>query len=475
MKKKIHFIGIGGIGMSALAQLHAMSGDIVSGSDRLLSKGYEKLPVFEALKKLGVEIFQQDGSGIKAGLDYIVVSSAIEDWNAELKKAKELNIKIVHRAELLAQEVAANRTIAISGTSGKSTVTAMTYEILTYAGLSPSVITGATLTSLQERGLYGNVCKGDSNILIIEADESDGSLVQYHPEIGVCLNIQRDHKELDVLKSYFKTFAANCKTFISNADEENDAGLFAPHQTFGLYEADTKAENIVADGYGTAFVVDGQNFKLNVPGLHNVQNALAAIAVAKEAGVSLEACSHALSVFKGVYRRFNSVGVTDKIEVIDDFAHNPHKISATLKAAQLRGKRVVAFFQPHAFASVKLLKDDFVEEIFKALRPEDVFLLTEVYYPGGTIPQGVSARDIYNGLLAKGAQNIVYDGCREKLAAQIAAGAKEGDVILVMGARDPGLTAFAKNIFADIGRAHKKPECEKCLINICCMHFNSPS
>jgi len=457
--------------MSALAQLYAMGGYTVTGSDRLLSKGHGGLPVFQALEKLNIKVFPQDGSAISKDIDMVVVSSAIEADVPELQKAKDLGLKIIHRSELLDENVKKSRTIAVSGTSGKSTVTAMVFEILTEAGLSPSVITGATLLSLQEKGFYGNVYKGQSDILVIEADESDGSLTRYHAEIGVCLNIQKDHKEIDALKDIFKTFSKNCKTFIANAEEENISSSLTPQKTFGLGAGDTRAQKIISDGYGSAFVVDGQNFKLNIPGVHNVQNALAAIAVAKEMGVKLNVAAYALSNFKGVYRRFNSVGIVNKVEVIDDFAHNPHKLSATLRAAQLRGKRVISFFQPHAFASIKLLKDDFIEQISKVVRPEDKFYLTEVYYPGGTIPEGVSAKSVYDGLLAKGLKNIFYDECRECIAEKIVKDAQEGDVIMVMGARDPSLTNFAKKILLSLAEGYKKPGCEECLVNICCMHY----
>lgn len=469
--KKIHFIGIGGIGMSALAQLQAMGGDEVSGSDRLLSKGHGDAPVFTALKKLGVKVYKQDGSGVHKDLDFIVVSSAIEEDNAELIRAKELGIKLVHRSQLLDENVRNSRTVAISGTSGKSTVSAMIFEILTEAGMSPSLITGASLLSLKEKGLYGNVFKGESDILIIEADESDGSLVNYKPEVGVCLNIQKDHKELNVLKEYFRIFAANCKYFIANCEDENIPGLFSPSKTFGLTCGDVRAENVVCDGYGSSFSAAGADFKINVPGKYNVYNALAAISVAAQMNVPMDAAVRALANFKGVFRRFNSVGSVNNIEVIDDFAHNPHKISAAISAAQLRGKRVLAFFQPHAFASVKLLTKEFSEAIAGALRAQDLFWLTEAYYPGGTIPEGVTAENIYKAVKEKGAENIFYNACREKIAKQISAEAKEGDVVIVMGARDPSLTDFAKKILSEISAKHNQPACEECLVNTCCMNY----
>ncbi|WP_428897210.1 UDP-N-acetylmuramate--alanine ligase [Parelusimicrobium proximum] len=468
---RIHFVGIGGIGMSALAQLYAMSGDEVSGSDRLISKGHTDLPVFNSLRKLGVKLFPQDGSGVDDSIDIVVLTSAIESDNVELVKARELGITVKHRSDLLAEQVEKNKTIAISGTSGKSTVTAMVFEMLREAGKDPSVITGATLLSLQESGLYGNVYKGDSNILVIEADESDGSLVSYHPEIGVCLNIQKDHKELDVLKEYFKTFSKNCKSFIYYNEDENIKGLFTKGTTYGILKGDVKADKINITGQETKFTVDGQEFSMSMIGLHNVANALAAISVCKQLGVDLSFCAEALRKFKGVYRRFNILGKVNGIEVVDDFAHNPHKINATLKAAQLRGKRVFAFFQPHAFASIKLLSADFIAEISDGVRAEDRFYLTEVYYPGGTIPEGVSAEIVYKGLKDKNHENVFYSPCREDLAEKIISEAQKGDIILVLGARDPSLTRFAKDMLIKISEKSKqhKCHCTDCLIGKSCL------
>jgi len=461
---KIHFIGIGGIGMSALAQLHAMGGDIVTGSDRLINKGMTDLPVFNALRKLGVVIFPQDGSGMNKNTELVVLSSAIEEDNLELLKAKELGLKIIHRSELLAAQIAKGRTIAVSGTSGKSTTTAMIFEILTAAGLSPSVIAGGTLLSLQEKGFYGNVYKGAGDLLVIEADESDGSIVKYHTEIGICLNIQKDHKEVDVLHGFFKTFAAQCKTFIYNGGETGLSEIFQKYKSFSLKDA----QNIKMDGFGSSFTFAGQKFKLNIPGEHNIKNALAAITVCKELGVDLKAAAAALENFKGVYRRFNVIGKHNEVEVIDDFAHNPHKLSAALRAAQLRGKRVLAYFQPHAFASIQLLTKEFVEMLVRTLRPQDIFWLTEAYYPGGTIPKGVTAENIAKTANLK---NVIFDKCREKILEEIVKSAKPGDIIMVMGARDPSLTNFAKQILETLKTQKRAvPECKICMLGNCCIN-----
>jgi UDP-N-acetylmuramate--alanine ligase len=358
---KIHFVGIGGIGMSALAQLHAMAGEEVNGSDRLINKGFTKLPVWEHLKKLGVKIYPQDGSGIDEKTNAVVLTSAIEPDNVEIAKAKQLSIPILHRSDLLAKHVRESWTIAVSGTSGKSTTTAMLFEILRHAGKDPSLLSGGVLLSLQQEGYFGNIYKGKSDMLVIEADESDGTLVNYHPKIGVMLNLAKDHKELDVLKGYFQKFSINCGTFIINEEEKLLKEIAGQYKTFGLKKGGVHARNLKLTGFGSIFTVEGVPFKLNIPGEHNVKNALAAVAAAREAGVDLKIASEALANFKGVYRRFNTIGVINNTEVVDDFAHNPHKCAATLKAAHLRGRRVLAFFQPHDFASVQLLKDEFIE------------------------------------------------------------------------------------------------------------------
>lgn len=468
---KIHFVGVGGVGMSALAQLHAMSGDEVTGSDRLISKGYTDLALWDYLQKLGIKLFAQDGSGLDEKTDLIVLSSAIENDNPEIAKAAALGIPSMHRSELLAKHVAEHKTVAVSGTSGKSTTTAMTYEILAFAGLSPSVITGAAILSLQkEQGVFGNVYKGTSNLLVIEADESDGSIVNYHPYLGVCLNLRKDHKEIDVLKGFFARFVQNCQKAIINEEEDNLQAFAADSRTFGLHSGAVHPENIRTNGFGSTFTIQGQDFALHIPGLHNVANATAAVAAALELGVDLKTCAGALEKFSGIARRFASIGVVNKIEVIDDFAHNPHKLHATIDAAHLRGKRVLAFYQPHAFTSIKMLAPEFVESLSQCLGPEDHLWLTEVYYPGGTIPQGVTSKTVYEGLKANGV-NVKFDGCRERMLADIAAAAQPGDIVLVLGARDPTLTDFAKKLLSAIEKAQPSCSCGECLLGSNCIAF----
>lgn len=469
---KIHFVGIGGVGMSALAQLHAMGRDEVTGSDRLISKGYTDMALWDYLKKLDIKLYPQDGSGIDEKTELVILSSAIEEDNPELLKAKQLGIPTMHRSELLAQHVAQHRTIAVSGTSGKSTTTAMVYDILAFAGMSPSVITGASILSLQkEQGVFGNVYKGNSDILVIEADESDGSIVKYQPYLGLCLNLQKDHKEINILQGYFKEFISHCKTAIINAEEEN-LRVLGGDKSFGLSLGDVHPTDIKVDGFGSDFTINGQPFRLQIPGVHNVANATAAVAAALHMGVDLQTCAQALSKFTGIARRFASIGSYNKIEVVDDFAHNPHKLAATIAAAHLRGKRVLAFYQPHAFTSIKLLSHEFVDSFAKSIGPEDHLWLTEVYYPGGTIPEGITCKTVYDGL-KKRCVNVSYETCRERILAQMAAAAKPGDILLVLGARDPTLTDFARKLLATLKVTQELCNCSKCMLGNCCMAFES--
>lgn len=468
---KIHFVGIGGVGMSALAQLHAMGGDTVTGSDRLLSKGYQDLALWDYLKKLNIRLYPQDGSGLAPDTDLVILSSAIEADNPEIQRAKELDIPTMHRSELLAKHVAEHRTVAISGTSGKSTTTAMLYEILAHAGKSPSVITGAAILSLQrQQGVFGNVYKGASDLLVIEADESDGSIVHYHPYLGVCLNLRKDHKEVDVLQGFFTQFVKHCQQAIVNVEEDNLKAAGAGCKTFGMYRGDVHPENIRANGFGSEFTIQGQPFTLPVPGLHNVANATAAVAAALQCGVDLPTAARALEHFSGVARRFASIGTCNHIEVIDDFAHNPHKLHATIDAAHLRGKRVLAFYQPHAFTSIKMLTPEFVENLSQCLTPQDSLWLTEVYYPGGTIPQGVTSKSVYDGLKANGVR-AYFDPCREHILADMAAAAQPGDILLVLGARDPTLTDFAKKLLQAVEHRQTQASCSDCMLGNCCMAY----
>ncbi|MBI4679217.1 MAG: UDP-N-acetylmuramate--alanine ligase [Elusimicrobia bacterium] len=440
----IHFVGIGGVGMSSLAQIHVMAGGKATGSDRLFDRG-ENLDLKEKLQALSMRLHPQDGSGITADTDLVVLSTAIEDSNPEVAAAKKLSKPVIHRSELLARHVERSRTIAVTGTSGKSTVAAMVFEILQAAGRSPSVITGASLISLKERGLYGNAFRGASDLLVIEADESDGSLVNYRPAVGLFLNLTKDHKEVAAMKDILRRFSGNARSLIVNADDPNLAELASKSATFGLRSGELKAERVESRPSCSRFSLRDVEFVLPLPGRYNVENAVAAVAACLGEGVSLADCSRALASYKGLSRRFERVGSAGGVEVIDDYAHNPAKVAAVLSAASLGAARVLAVYQPHGFAPTRLLRSELIGAFAEHLRPQDMLWMPDIYYVGGAASKDVSSADITGPLSAKGIQAF-HVPRRDDIIFRIAQAARPGDLVLVMGARDPTLSAFARAV-----------------------------
>jgi UDP-N-acetylmuramate--alanine ligase len=441
----LHFIGIAGTGMSALAQFQVMGGNTATGSDRYFDRN-ENQTTRDKLLALGIGLFPQDGSGITPKTNAVVVSTAIEESNPEIARARALNIPVLHRSQLLARFVAQYKTIAVAGTSGKSTVTAMVYEILAHAGLGPSVITGGNLVQLEQQGLIGNAFKGSSDLLVIEADESDGSLTAYHPQWGLVLNLDKDHKEIAELTGLFSVFAENCRELIVNGDRPDLVHMFPQAITFGLQPTCAfHAENVVKNADSSKFTVQGKEFFLPIPGQHNIENALAAITVCFKHKLSLAAMAAALQNYQGVARRFQKIGTVNNITVIDDFAHNPAKIKAVLETAFLRGQRVLAVYQPHGFGPTKFLKDDLIKTFTETLRADDILYMPEIYYAGGTAQKTVSSRDIVDAVAQNG-RNAFYFEKREAIIAALKTAARPGDLVLVMGARDPGVPGFCREV-----------------------------
>ena len=452
---RFHYAGLAGSGMSALAQFQAMMGGRVSGSDRAFDRG-ERAELRTQLERLGIEIMRQDGSGVTDDCAALIVSTAVEEKVADFAAARAKNIPIVHRSELLAHFVASYRTVAVSGTSGKSTVTAMVFEILEGAGRDPSVITGGDLRLLQASGLPGNAFAGGSDLLVVEADESDGSLVRYAPAVGVILNLQRDHKEMGEVAAMFAVLRARSREALVVGEDENLDGLAGGALRFGFGpRADIRGMNVELTPSGSSFTVDDVAFALPVPGRHNVANALAAIAAARTLDVPLADMVGPLSCFQGVGRRFQTVGATRGVTVIDDFAHNADKIAAALATAKLNASRVLAVYQPHGYGPTRFLRRDFVDTFSRELRPGDRLWMLEVFYAGGTASRDFSAADIVEEI-AKNRVKAEFAPSRAWLAARIAEMARAGDMVLVMGARDPSLTDFAREIVAELGRSGSK-------------------
>lgn len=447
--KNVFFIGVAGVGMSAIAQYLAGIDKKVSGSDRYFKEA-EYNETKEKLEAAGIQCYLQNGDGITNETDLVVVSTAIEDTVFEVQKAKQLNIPIIRRSELLALIAQSKKTIAVGGTSGKSTTSAMLFDILDKAGLQPSIISGAGLVSIIKEGKIGNAKVGAGEWLVIEADESDGSIVQYHPEIGLLLNVDKDHQEIDELMSIFSTFKNNSQTFIVNQSNQLAKQLSQNvKQDFSSDEdsvADYIATDFKQDGFSITFNIRHSKFSIQTIGHHNMENALAAVAVANQVGVDLETCAVSLKDYEGIYRRNQVLGNKKGIWVIDDYAHNPVKCAAAIRSCQPVANKVVAWFQPHGYGPTRFLRSDFVKEIASALRPQDEIWMSEIFYAGGSAVKDISANDLINDIkvLDKNAffvedRNFFLETARPHLS--------ENSVLLLMGARDPGLEAFSKSVF----------------------------
>jgi len=446
----IFFIGIAGVGMSAIAQYLSGIGKNISGSDRYFLPGtYNETK--EKLEAEGIQCFLQNGEGITDKTDLVVVSTAVEDTVPEVLKAKQLNITIIRRSELLALIAASKKTIAVGGTSGKSTTSAMLFDILQYAGMQPSIISGAGLVSIIKEGKIGNAKVGAGEWLVIEADESDGSIVQYHPEVGLLLNIDKDHQEIDELMDIFGIFKNNTKKlFVVNQSNHLSKQLSVSKQqdfsTVENIEAGYVAEDFHQEGLSISFKIQNSKFKINTVGKHNMENALAASCVANQLGVDLDTCAAALKNYEGIYRRHQILGNKNGVWVIDDYAHNPAKCAASIAACQHIAPKVVAWFQPHGYGPTRFLRNDFVKEIAGVLRPQDEIWMSEIFYAGGTAVKDISANDLIRDIQAFD-KNAFFVEDRNQFLETARPHLTNDCVLLLMGARDPSLETFGKQVW----------------------------
>lgn len=450
--RSVFFIGIAGTGMSAVAQYLNGIGKKVCGSDRYFVDGTENATRV-LLEKEGIRCFEQNGEGITDGLELVVISTAVEENVPEMVKARSLGIPVMKRSELLALIVESKPAIAVAGTSGKSTTAAMIFTILEYAGMSPSIISGAGLVSIMDAGKIGNAKVGEGQWLIIEADESDGSIIQYHPQIGVLLNIDKDHKEIDELIRLFGVFRSHCNHFVTNQGHSLAASLskdlscdFSTSSGNGLrYEA----TGLTQSGMDVAFEVQNVPFQLHLPGKHNVENALAAIAVSGLLGVDLKIASAALLTYKGIYRRHQLLGRHKGIWLIDDYAHNPAKCAASVSACQALASKVIAWFQPHGYGPTRFLRNEFVESLAAVMREEDEIWMSEIFYAGGAATRDISAADLIKDLGSKGVHAYFLPG-RDALVDALKGHFTNDCVLLLMGARDPSLESFAHEVWRQV-------------------------
>ena len=446
--KRVHFVGIGGAGMSGIAEVLATQGYRVSGSDLAASK------VTARLAKLGIAVAIGHARDHVAGADAVVVSTAVATDNPEVAAAREMGIPIVPRALMLAELMRLKQGIAVAGTHGKTTTTSLIASVLAEGGLDPTFVIGGRLLSA---GANARLGKGD--FLVAEADESDASFLYLTPALAVITNIDADHMEtyghdFDRLKRAFIDFAQRLPFYgvaVLGIDDANVREILPsitkPIVTYGLAsDARLRADDVANVGGRMRFVARAVGaadlpVELNLPGEHNVQNALAAIAVGREVGVDDAAIARALAEFRGVDRRFQrhgdvEVGRGGTYTLIDDYGHHPAEMAATIAAARgsFPGRRLVLAFQPHRYTRTRDLFEDFV----KVLSTVDALLLTEVY-PAGEAPiVAADGRALARAVRVAGKVEPVFVESIAELPAAIAALVQDGDVVVTMGAGSIG-------------------------------------
>jgi UDP-N-acetylmuramate--alanine ligase len=450
------FCGVGGSGMTPLALIIQARGGRVEGSDRALDQG-RNAEKFDFLRAHGVVLHPQDGSGVTRAGQILVRSAAVEETVPDVQAARRIGAAVTTRARLLAQLFnSAGFGVGVAGTSGKSTTVGMLGWILQRAGKSPTIMNGADMKNFMDAGSpFASARIGEGEIFLSEVDESDGSIAFYVPHIAVVNNVSLDHKSLDELRSLFRGFAAKAQTVVLNLDNAETAALLAglqPEQavtySLGAAQAHLVASPPVRSPAGIAFQAKARDtgetveVALKVPGLHNVANALAALSAAKACGVPLAAAAAYLDEFTGIRRRLEVVGAANEITVIDDFAHNPDKISATLETMHAFPGRLLLMFQPHGYGPMRLMKDALVDCFANGLHRNDVLVMPEPVYFGGTVDRSVGSREIVCEIERRGRKAFALpdrNACGDSLVKL----ARRGDRIVIMGARDDSLSMFA--------------------------------
>lgn len=452
---KVGFCAVAGSGMSALAQILRHKNYDVYGSDRSFDQGKEQKNK-QALENIGIKIFPQDGSMLDKDFSAIYASTAVESTVPDLTRAKELGITIKSRSDLLAEIFSSYKyNVAVGGTSGKSTVTAMIGYILDKANLKPLVINGALLKNYEKRAGIPNIIFNDGEYCVIEADESDGSIEKYRPYIAVVNNITLDHKSIDELKMLFGNFIDRAKGgAIINKDCENCADLISHHAntlTFSIKDktADFYADNIKALANGTSYIFQNNTYTLKLIGGFNVLNAMCAVACCSLLGVNPATSCEILQSFLGTKRRLEVLGVSNNITIIDDFAHNPDKVAASMSALKSYKGRLLVMFQPHGFSPMRLMGKEIMDSFIQYMDKDDVLLLPEIYFSGGSVTRDISSLDLVN-YARRHNINAHFFETRNDLKKYLLEIAKPTDRIILMGARDNSITDMGNELVEEL-------------------------
>jgi UDP-N-acetylmuramate--alanine ligase len=437
--QRIHFVGIGGIGMSGIAEVLLNLGYQVSGSDT------KETEVTRRLQSLGAKVSYGHRKENLKEADVVVTSSAIRKGNPEVEAAEERFIPVIPRAEMLAELMRMKIGIAIAGTHGKTTTTSLISTVLAAGGLDPTVVIGGRLNSIGS-----NARLGQGEYLVAEADESDGSFLKLMPTIAVVTNIDPEHldyyKGIDEIKEAFLSFLDKIPFFgmaVLCLDHPNIQSLLPRLKkrftTYGLTtQADYQAKEIVFEGLSTSFDVVHRRreigrLSLRMPGLHNVHNALATLATAFELDIPFQVVQETLRDFSGIQRRFQIKGEKRGILVVDDYGHHPVEIMATLKAARTGwGKRIVAVFQPHRYTRTQALFKDFVTAFYDA----DVLVLADIYPAGEDRIEGVESKALFEGLREYGHKDVTYLSDKKEIVEHLLRVISPGDLVITLGAGD---------------------------------------
>ena len=452
-KYHIHFVGIGGIGMSGIAELLLNLGYTVSGSDLKSSE------ITERLKRFGGLILKGHAEDHVGDADVVVISSAVDEDNPEVLAARQASIPVIPRAEMLAELMRLKYSIAVAGAHGKTTTTSIVSAVLDRGGLDPTVVIGGKLKSIGT-----NARLGEGEFIVAEADESDGSFLKMSPTIAVVTNIDREHldhyPDLDAIKSAFLEFIDRIPFYglaVLCLDNESVQGLIPEikkrYATYGMStQADIQARNVTFEGLRSRFTLHHKgetlgDIRLNLPGIHNVYNAMASVAVGFELGIPFETVKAALETVEGVQRRLEIKGDVKGITIVDDYGHHPTEIKTTLQAAKEAwpDRRMVVVFQPHRYSRTRALFDEFTRSFYQS----DVLLVLPIYSAGEKVIEGVDSSSMCDGIRQHGHKEVI---CKETIASAVA-GLKDilvpEDVLLTLGAGD--VWKVGEEILRDLG------------------------
>lgn len=415
MASEVHLIGIGGVGMSALAQAFLDAGYSVTGADRSLGDGVGvRSPVLRALESQGVRLFPDDGTGVSPSTARVVVSTAVEETNRGLRRARELGVPVSHRAAALAEVLSARKLVAVAGTCGKSTVTAILGHLLSECGFDPVVVNGAQIVGWDAGGTrVGSTRRGNGEYAVAEVDESDKSLVAFSPYAAVVTNASADHYSKEEMDAVFDAFVRD-------------------------------VPGPIVDGRARPIVPSDLARTVPLPGEHNAVNAECAVRMALALGADAEKVAAALRIFPGVERRLQRVGSWGETVVYDDYAHNPEKLHAMLTTLQSEHpKGVAVVWRPHGYAPLRKMMDALAKMFRETLRPCDLLLLPPVYDAGGTTDRSVNS----DALVAKlGGVPVRFVKDLETAESILRTQASAFGAMVVAGARDPGLPVLARRL-----------------------------